>query len=139
MPSGLTTVIVHEITFRIDDPAAQGYPLTPDLILEKHWRKSTFHAVPVGNQYVVEALVHAANVEQINSGKMGVAVAALMTYNDGFTNSPEQTWVFCDNTGYSPDTKTTSMRPCDDPDGLLQLMTALDEYPDPKYEDKPPH
>jgi hypothetical protein len=66
-----------------------------------------------------------------------IMIAAVVTYNDGFPNTPEQTYLFCDTSSYIPSTKLFLMRPCASNSNLvLQSLLSLDKYPSPEYQEK---
>ncbi|MGC9998430.1 MAG: hypothetical protein ABSE79_24185 [Terriglobia bacterium] len=136
IPAGTTTVVLHWLIYKIDNPTTDSSIVMPDHILERKWSKVTYFFVPIGNEYNVEANLHAVDADQFNTGNIGVMVAATMTYNDGFPNSTSQTWVFCEVDRYSSDSKTASMRPCADPDGMVKLLTSEDGYPDTQNQEK---
>jgi hypothetical protein len=137
IPSGRVTIVFHEVTARVDDINARMIPL--DAIVERHWRITTYPSIPVipnGNIYNVEVHIPKVVQEDLKSGKQAFMIAATMTYNDGFPNSPDQSWIFCDTSSYTQATKFFLMRPCDDPFTILQALTTVDRYPDPQYQEK---
>jgi hypothetical protein len=136
IPSGIATIVTHVLVFRLDNPTAKIYTVTDDAVLEKHWSSATYVSIPVGNEFSQAVHIHTAIADQIDSGKMGVAIASILTYNDGFHDDPDQIWTFCDSIAYSADTKRVSMAPCDDPVAELKTLTNLDGYPDAKNQEK---
>ena len=136
VPSGLATIVVHEATFTITDASIKIIPL--DAVVERHWRvhtHQTIPAVPSGNLISMEVHLPAAAQDQITSGKQVVLIAAVMTYNDGFPGTPEEKFLFCDASTYTASSKLFAMRPCDDPNGLLSKLAALDKYPSTEYQE----
>jgi hypothetical protein len=137
IPSGFTKVVIHEATFSVDDPSAKIIPFAA--VLEKHWKAITYQTIPVvplGSLISVEVHLPALVQDDIANGKQGIIIAAVVTYNDGFPNTPEQTFVFCDSSSYAVSTKFFAMRPCDDPIPTLSALTALDKYPSSEFEEQ---
>lgn len=137
IPSGHVKVVEHEMTARLDDPNEPIIPL--DALLETHWREVSFRSIPVvlnGTLFNVE--VHTPKVVEadIKSGKQSIQILLVMTYNNGFPDMPDQTWLFCDASTYRMDTKLFLMRPCDDPNAVLQTLMRVDHYPDPNYQEQ---
>ncbi len=139
IPSGKATIIAHEITFQISIPLATIYSLNQETTIERHWTTAGFPTVAIGNPFVVDVEIPSLVMDDLNNGKQGVAIAIEMIYNDGFPNTPDQRWVFCDISVYSAAMKRGIMRPCDDPEVLLRLVTALDRYPDTRYQQIKPY
>lgn len=137
IPSGPTKVVVHEITFRIDDPSAKTVP--PQNIVEKHWRVNNYQTIPavaMGSLLAVDVRLPLVVDDDIRNGRQGIMIVAVATYNDGFPGTPEQTYVFCDSSSYEVTTKLFAMRPCDDTVAMLPVLATLDEYPSAKYQEK---
>ncbi|MFZ0639501.1 MAG: hypothetical protein WA020_03875 [Candidatus Acidiferrales bacterium] len=137
IPSGIAKVVVHEATFRLDDPSEKILPFTA--VIERHWREATYQTIPVvptGNLISVQVDLPALVQDQIASGKQAITIAASVTYNDGFPDTPEQTYLFCDQSSYAQSTKLFLMRPCDDASVILQKLAAFDNYPSPDYQEK---
>lgn len=136
VPSGLAKITVHEATFRIDDPSAKIIP--SGNVVEKHWMQYTYQDIPITPTGLIDLEIHLPAVveDDIKNGRQGMAIAAILTYNDGFPKTPEQTFIFCDASNYRADTKLFTMRPCDDPTAMLRTLTTLDEYPKPTYQEK---
>jgi len=135
IPSGPVKIVTHEATFSIKDVDETIYPLQD--IVETHWQTATFQSVPVfqnGGIYQVE--VHFPKLVQadLNSGKQAIVTLVVMTYNDGFPNTPEQTWVFCDASTFAAKQKLLTMRPCSDPNQAMHILLTADHYPNPQYE-----
>ena len=84
----------------------------------------------------IEVHLPAISQDEIANGKKGFVMAAMLTYNDGFPNTPDQPYFLCDQSSYAPDTKLFVMRPCDDLQLMLSLLAKADEYPSDKYEEK---
>jgi hypothetical protein len=132
IPSGAATLVMHEATFGNINPSNYLIPISG--VVERHWVSSIFQAVPVGTPYSVAVSVPALVLDDISNGKQGVLIVIVMTYNDGFPSTPEQRWVWCDVSNYIASTKQFSMGPCaQNPEEMLQVLTKLDGYPDPKY------
>jgi hypothetical protein len=132
IPSGVATVVAHEATFGGLDPASETISISN--VLERHWAQSLFPTIPIGAPYVVTVKIPALVQDDISNGKQGVLIVVTMTYNDGFPNSPEQEWMWCDVSDYVASTKTFSMKPCVENAGAwLQILTSLDKYPDQEY------
>lgn len=137
IPSGPATLVIHEATFKIADLSARFVPT--NAVIEKHWRQNAYESVPTSPQSgLFQAEVHLpAIIEgQLTSGKQGIIIAAIMSYNDGFPETPDQVTLFCDASSYTVSTKFFSMRPCDNPSFALQWLTSLDKYPSLEYEEK---
>jgi hypothetical protein len=138
IPSGITKIVAHEARFRLDDPSEKIIPLAA--VLERHWRETDYQTIPVvptGNLISVEVDLPGVVQDQIINGKEAIMIAALVTYNDGFPNTPEQTYLFCDTSSYTASTKLFIMRPCDiSSTPVLQALVSLDKYPSPEYQEK---
>jgi hypothetical protein len=137
IPSGITKVVVHEATFRLDDPSLKFLPFTT--AIEWHWRRLVYQTIPVvpnGNLISIEVDLPNIDQDQITTGKQAVTIAAQVTYNDGFPNTPDQTYIFCDQSSYIASTKLFAMRPCDDANTILQALIVFDKYPSPNYQEK---
>jgi hypothetical protein len=126
-------IVVHEATVK---PISDLKGVVGNII-ERHWQVRTYQsipAVPTGSLISMGITVPKAVESDLSSGTQEVWIAAFMTYNDGFPNSPEQTWTFCDASRHNADTKDFTMVPCDNPDQLLRLLADLDRYPNPQYQ-----
>jgi hypothetical protein len=137
VPSGIAKVVVHEATFKVEDQSMKVIPL--DAAIEWHWRENTYQTVPVvptGNLMSIEVDLPNIVQDQIETGKQMIVITALVTYNDGFQNTEEQTYLFCDSSSYTASTKLFSMRPCDYPNAIMSNLTVLDKYPSPTYQEK---
>ena len=134
IPSGPVTLIVHEATFRVDDPKATFIPAAA--VIEKHWRKTAYETIPNGNLISAEVHLPAVVEDQVKTGKQVVAIAAVMTYNDGFPNTQEQRWVFCDQSGFDSNLRIFLSRPCDDANLLLHDLIQIDGYPNIQTQEK---
>jgi len=135
MPSGPTTLVIHEATFRLDDPSAKIIPF--GATIERHWSKISYQSVPIvplGSLFSAEVRLPAIVQDQLNNGKQAIVIAATLTYSDGFPKTPKQTVIFCDASSYASQTNLFTMRPCDNPNIILQALVSLDGYPDPKYQ-----
>jgi hypothetical protein len=134
IPSGKAIVVTHEATFSVADSTAAFIPIDDTTIIERHWKPGTFETVPIGNPFNVEINFPAMVSQDFNAGKQGIVIAIEITYNDGFVNTPDQRWIFCDVSIYSTGMKRMVMRPCDNPTGLLLELATADKYPSPQYE-----
>ena len=137
IPSGPVQIVTHEATFSVKDVSEKIYP-TSDIV-ETHWQTFTYQSVPIvqnGGIYQVE--VHFPNLvpAEFNAGKQAIVTLIVMTYNDGFPGTPEQSWMFCDGSTFAAKQKLLTMRPCQDPNHAMQILLAADHYPDPQYEMK---
>jgi hypothetical protein len=137
IPSGPATIVIHEATFRVDDPSAKI--MLFNAAIEKHWRKINYQSIPTFPQsglFAAEVHLPAIIQDQLTSGKQGIAIAATMTYNDGFPKTADETIFFCDTSSYITSTNFFSMRPCEDANLVLQSLLFLDKYPNSEYEEK---
>ena len=84
VPSGLAKITVHEATFRIDDPSAKIIP--SGNVVEKHWMQYTYQDIPITPTGLIDLEIHLPAVveDDIKNGRQGMAIAAILTYNDGF-------------------------------------------------------
>jgi hypothetical protein len=136
--SGLVKIVIHEMTARIDDPYST-VPTPSTAIIERHWHPTTYQsvpAIPAVSVYGVEIEYPKAVQDDLKNGRQRVLSVVVMTYNDGFPNTPDQTWVSCEGSSYIAATKEFAMRPCDDPNAILKSLITLDGYPNPQYEEK---
>ena len=51
--------------------------------------------------------------DKLNSGLQKIMVLGIATYNDGFPNTPNQSWPFCETTVYQTTVKQYFLEPCD--------------------------
>lgn len=134
IPSGQVRIIIHEVTAIERNPSAT----TPvGDIIERHWSQASFESVPafsVGSLYAITVKLPSVVPDALTTGGQRIVIVAVLTYHDGFPNTPEQTWVFCEASTYASKTREFTMRPCADPHALLGLLTRLDEYPNTKYQ-----
>lgn len=136
IPSGPVTIIVHEATFAIKNITENFIPLS-DLI-EAHWQTLADSSIPVvqnGSIYQVE--IHFPKLVQadLNAGKQAITALVVMTYNDGFPGTHDQSWTFCDRSTFAATQKLLTMRPCD-PNQIMRTLLTADHYLDARYEQK---
>jgi hypothetical protein len=136
IPSGRATVTVHEATFKVKSPQNTSF-VPASAAIEAHWQTVSYESVPVlptGGIYSI--LVHLPKIvpADIQAGKQSLAIAAVLSYNEGFPNTPAQEWTFCDQSTFDADKKLLTMAPCGNPDGVLAVLMSLDKYPDHAYE-----
>jgi hypothetical protein len=137
IPSGTAKVVIHEATFKVDDPSAKAIPL--ENVTETHWTENTYQTIPVvplGSLLSAEVHFPSMVEDDVKNGRQGLLIIAVVTYNDGFPNTPEQSFMLCDSSSYQTAIKLFSMRPCNDPFGALATLITLDGYPDPKHQEK---
>jgi hypothetical protein len=137
IPSGVAKIVTHEVTFRLDDPSARSISFAD--AIEWHWKAVTYQTIPVvpnGNLISVEVNLPSLDQDRLTTGKQAVAIVAQVIYNDGFPNTPDQSYLFCDQSSYIPSTKLFIMRPCDDADAILRSLVTFDKYPSPDFEEK---
>jgi hypothetical protein len=134
IPSGPIEIVVHEITTEVNDPSSTVPML--NRIVERHWKVYRQQsAAPNGSPFGIEVTLPAVVEDQIASGRQEITVAAVMTYNDGFSKTPQQKWNFCLESNYVPSTKEFRLVPCDTDVELPKLIRA-DAYPSPQFEEK---
>jgi hypothetical protein len=137
LPSGHVKIVEHEATFV--GVAFTGAPIPLSSIVETHWTATGFPSVPVvqnGGIYNVEVQLPKLIQADFNAGKQSILIVVVVTYNDGFEGTPDQSWITCDASTYDTDKKLLTMRPCQDPTPFLTLLNTIDHYPDPSYEIK---
>ena len=65
---------------------------------------------------------------KLNAGLQQIIVAGSIVYEDGFQDTPQQRWPFCEHTVYQTAMKRIFITPCD-PEEILPKIEALDGYP----------
>ena len=87
----------------------------------------TVPVVPTGSLTTVMIELPNLNEAKLTQGAQGIVVAAKIAYNDGFPNTPEQTYVFCDCSTHTDSTKLFTMSPCPDPNLTFEELGRLEE------------
>jgi hypothetical protein len=129
LPSGKIEAVIHEATFNF--PATDA-PIDTKYAVEYHWKRHKLASLPPGTglfRFVIP--VRSLDDVKLSSAQgayQTIFVAGSITYGDGFSDDPEQTWQFCFNTRFSIPLKTTLMVACD-ADQMIPLMEKLDGYP----------
>src|ERR1035438_4822250 len=93
IPSGSLRIVVHEATIDVKPTAPPGIIPTT----EQHWQHYDVTPIPPSNgaTYTIDTPVQGVVASKINSGHQQIFVAGSITYHDGFPDTPEQTWLFC--------------------------------------------
>jgi hypothetical protein len=130
IPSGSLRIVVHEATLDVEPTARPGI-IQPT---EQHWQHYDVTSIPPSNgaDYSINTPVQAVVASKILSGHQQIIIAGTITYNDGFPDTPEQTWLFCDAGLYWEKLKKVQWMPCD-PVAYIKQLTNGDHYPNNEY------
>jgi hypothetical protein len=126
IPSGSVEVIIHEATITTDVPTKI---IDLKYAGERHWGRYNFPSIPIGWPLSIAIPVSQMSVPHLNSGRQTIIIAGVITYNDGFPNTPEQQWSICQKTTYQIIMKQMLIGPCKPGDNILHIMESLDGYP----------
>jgi hypothetical protein len=126
IPSGPVEVIIHETTVTTSVPTT-----TVDLkgAGERHWGRYNFQSIPLGWPLAITIPAPQISASFLTSGRQMVIVAGFITYNDGFPDTPQQQWFFCQKTTYQTTMKQLLIGPCNPNENTLRIMESLDGYP----------
>jgi hypothetical protein len=91
IPSGAVEIVAHEATINTAGPTTA---LDLRTAVEKHWARHNFTSIPLGWPLILGIPVPAASKEHLESGTQMIVVAGVITYNDRFSDTPSQQWVF---------------------------------------------
>lgn len=129
LPANNLEVVAHEETMDVVNKTDR-HPT------EWHWKKHIDPHVAVGADPINLGIpCRKFDWAKIQQGKQQIVVAGTLTYEDGFTDDPKQTWPFCWISQYQGVQKIMGLAPCD-PAVVIPQLEHLDGYPDPKTEQK---
>ena len=134
IPSGRLRAVVHEATLDV-------VPLAPSRLIhptEQHWKHYDVQPMPPSNgtTYAINTPVQAVVASKINDGHQQIIIAGSITYNDGFPDTPEQTWLFCNVGTYFEKLQKVQWETCD-PATYIKQLTTGDHYPNDEYDGTP--
>ena len=90
----------------------------------------------VGATYTISTPVEAVVADKINSGRQQIVITGSIKYNDGFPDTPEQTWQFCNMGLFREKLKKLEWTLCD-PTLYIKELIAIDHYPKDEYPGTP--
>ena len=126
IPSGPVEVVVHETTVNVTPAEADTDLRTA---VERHWGKYIFQSIPPGWPLSIAIPVPQMSEAYLNSGQQIVIIAGFIAYNDGFPDTTQQNWPFCQRTTYQSVMKRFFVGPCRLGDDTLHKLEILDGYP----------
>lgn len=132
VPSGKVHFVVHEATIELPDPSAPTMKIIPS---ESHWKHYDVDSIPVAGEspaYTVNVPLPAFIANKFNAGLQQVVIVGVISYNDGFAESDDQEWHFCDHSSFNPRMKQTQWIPCDWNQFIAELISS-DHYPSNEY------
>jgi hypothetical protein len=129
IPSGKLRIVIHEAT--VDTEPSNAPKIIPTT--EQHWQHYDEASIPTtGLTFTINTPVPKVLAEKINSGHQQIFLAGSISYNDGFNDTPEQVWLFCDAASFFQATRKVEWVPCDAVAYIKQLTTG-DHYPESEY------
>jgi hypothetical protein len=132
IPSGDVKMIVHEATINVDPNAPAGIFIP----VEQHWQHYNESSLPTagvgGVSFTINTPVTGVVTEKMNDGHQQIIIAGSISYNDGFPDRPEQTWLFCVGGLYFQKMKRIDWTPCD-AEHYINQLTSGDHYPQNEY------
>jgi hypothetical protein len=127
IPSGPTEIVVHVLVVDIAEPLQPTMNLNN--AVQRVWKRSRFGSVPVGNPFQVnQAALDKMDESKVGTGHQHVIVVAVVTYNDGFPNTPLQKSMFCLDSYFNMPMNETLVTPCDAAE-YLPISESVDGYP----------
>lgn len=131
IPSGKMVATVHEATFNV---ANFGDLAVFEKADEKYWQHTDWDSIVPGSHQSLEVPLSLLNADKVNGGLQFVIVAGTLSYNDGFTGTPQQTWRFCFRNLYQTTMKQSFITYCD-PNEFLPKLEAIDGYPNNEHKE----
>ncbi len=132
LPSGPMTTIVHSATF-----VSTSDRVFDRDVVDKSWEHTDWNSIPPGlSTNAVSIPFPLLDGKELNSGQQMVIVAGSLSYNDGFTNTPRQTWQFCFRTVHHLIMNKSIIIVCD-PTHFLPALERIDGYPNNEHKDAP--
>lgn len=125
IPSGPAISIIHEATYNVANLTMSAPLDAPD---QKSWQHNSWSSVLPGNHQSVGIPVPLLDQKLSDQGLQLVMVAGSISYNDGFPETPNQTWKFCFRTVHQITMKKTFIIICD-PDQMIPKLEKADGYP----------
>jgi hypothetical protein len=126
LPSGPAQIIPHSFLIPIPIPSAPTVDLRT--ASEKHWSRDHFDAIQPGTPFTLTVPLRGMNTHLLESGHQQILIVGYVTYNDGFSGTPDQQWNFCFLSVYSLPMKQVVMHPCDF-GSFLPVAIKADGYP----------
>ena|ERR1700733_3138635 len=113
IPSGKVEIVSYEVTFNPDKPLQGGTSFK--YIVERHKGITHFTSISPGIPPLVGMIVPVPQMSTklLNSGMQKIMVVGMISYNDGFPDSPLQRSAICNATVYHLVAKTVYLTPCD--------------------------
>ena len=124
IPSGPVSMKVFEVSTYHADPSNPA-----STVIEKHWRSVRIKSIPVGSPYTYNISIPSLTAEKVNDGHEGVRVGGIISYGDGFLDTPQQEARFCFLSIFDFKSKRFAFALCD-PDKDLTELIKIVGYPD---------
>jgi hypothetical protein len=125
IPSGKMTDIVHQATYSI---AQVGDQIDWNSPTDKSWQHNDWQSIQPGNHNSMLVPLPSFDESMYNSGHQLVVVAGTLTYNDGFSDTPQRVWKFCLRSIHHLVTNKTYLIGCD-PEDVIPRLEKVDGYP----------
>lgn len=130
VPTGQVNVVVHVAIVEMSPGYLPNYVKNP---IEHFWSIITLPYITPG----VPVTIHGAQMEKLKlsllkEGKQVIITSGIISYNDGFPDTPNIPLKFCYRTAMRLMPKQQEIRACD-ADAILPQMHELDKY-DPRYQ-----
>jgi hypothetical protein len=126
IPSGPADAIVHAFLVKVSDQHAKTADL--NTAAEKSWKRTHYNIIPVGSPFTIGHFIAGLDQAEMEAGHQMIFMVGVVSYNDGFTNTPTQQSMFCINAAYTVIMKQLTMSPCD-PAIVLPAAELADGYP----------
>lgn len=131
IPSGALSVQFFEASYSVDlegAVAAGPNALAPSTLIERHWHSTSLPTVAANSFTAFRLDIPAITADGINSGHQMVRVGIILSYNDGFPDTPVREQRLCQWSVYDLKSQTT-MFAQKDPVKDLNNLIAIVGYP----------
>ena len=129
IPSGAVQIVIHEATINVATPTAADIDLRT--AIERHWGRYNFQSIPPAPVYPIAVAVPVPQMSEalLDSGRQTILLAGFIAYNDGFPDTTQQQWFFCQRTSFQNVMNRFFIGPCKPGDDTLRKLEMLDGYP----------
>lgn len=124
LPSGKVELKVFEVNAYNPNPQFAGaFP-----VVERHWNISVLNGISTGPPWTYYISIPGVTADGVNSGHQVVQLGGILTYNDGFADTPDQIGRFCIRSVFDAKAKKPALVVCD-PDAALDKLIRDVGYP----------
>jgi hypothetical protein len=120
IPTGEATASIYEVTLEVDEPR-ENIPFTA--IVERHKDIMVVASIAVGSPITLTIPAPKVSTDRLNKGTQTIILAGTVNYNDGFPNTPMQTFPVCERTVFHSVSKQFYWVPCQETDIIKKLDT----------------